>query len=177
MYRNDTGRVLKSRNGASRLAVVPQLKRQTNKPETRKVMYPLETIKSINSRPPRIKDNFNRECSAITSRGGFVVHSGVHRSTAFIHPSICGDTFFAAQYWLKQEQSAIDAFITAIVGGTSLASSERAAFVASRPGWQCREVKAAGASKSTCLQAEKPSGRLTRLEGASTWQELHNRTK
>ena len=123
------------------------------------------------------RDNFNRECSFAKSRGGFVVHSGVHRSTAYIHPDICADAFHAAGYWLYQEPAARDAFITQIVGGVPLDAAEERAFRAARPEWSVKIDGGTGRNVGgRAITAFRPSGRLKQSTAAFTWRHLHHRT-
>ena len=140
-------------------------------------MIGLQELRALNNKPPVIRDNFNRDSSSVQSAMGFVIHSGIHRSTAFISKTDHPDCWFAFQYWRQQGQKAINAFIEAIIDDADLDTAEANAFHATRPGWKVRNVRAAGASKSASLEAEKPSGKLARLEGASTWRHLHSRTK
>ena len=122
-----------------------------------------------------IRDNFNRECSFVVSRGGFVIHSGVHRSTAYIHPEINGDTYFAAQYWLVACPASRDAFITQIVGGASLEAAEERAFRAARPDWSLKAPKARGSQGNAHFTATR-GGALQERVSAYTLRHLHART-
>jgi hypothetical protein len=138
-------------------------------------MYPPETIKSINNRPHERRDNFNRECSFVASRGGFVIHSGVHRSTAYIHPEVDANTYFAAQYWLVAGPAERDAFITQIVGGAALEGAEHRAFIAGRPDWTLKAPKARGSQGNAHFTATR-DGTLQERVSAYTLRHLHART-
>lgn len=138
-------------------------------------MYPIDTIKAINNLPRIVRDNFNRECSFVASRGGFVIHSGVHRSTAYLHPDICKDAYFAAQYWLVAGDKERDAFITQIVGGASLEGAEERAFRASRPEWTLQTPKARGSQGNAHFAATR-GGALQERVSAYTLRHLHART-
>ena len=140
-------------------------------------MIGLPELKAANNRPRVIRDNFNRDSSFVESSKGYVIHSGIHRSTAFISKTDHPDCAFAFQYWKAQGQPAVNGFIESLVENThDLEAAERTAFIRSRPEWTVREVKAAGASKSATLEAETGSGGLRCLAGASTWRHLHART-
>lgn len=142
-------------------------------------MIALTQLVSLNNRAAQgallKRDNFNRECSFVASRGGFVIHSGVHRSTAYIHPDICRDTYFAAQYWLVAGPEARDAFITQIVGGASLEGAEERAFLAARPDWRLKAPKARGSQGNAHFTATR-GGRLQERVSAYTLRHLHART-
>lgn len=138
-------------------------------------MIALPQLVSLNNRPPIRRDNFNRECSFVASRGGFVIHSGVHRSTAYLHPDINRDTYFAASYWLNAGPAARDAFIVQIVGEASLADAEERAFVAARPEWTLQSPKARGSQGNAHFTATR-GGRLQERVSAYTLRHLHART-
>lgn len=138
-------------------------------------MYPLETIKALNNRPHERRDNFNRECSFVASRGGFVIHSGIHRSTAYLHPDVCRDAYFAAQYWLVAGPAERDVFITQIVGGAALEGAEHRAFIAGRPEWTLQTPKARGSQGNAHFTATRGDGLVTRVS-AYTLRHLHART-
>lgn len=139
-------------------------------------MIGLQELKALNNRPPRKVYNFNRECSFVASRGGFVIHSAVHRSTAYLHPDINRDAYFAAQYWLVAGPVERDEFITQIVGGAALENAEERAFRASRPDWQVKAPRAKGSQGNCHLTAIKAGPLETRV-AAYTWRHLHARTK
>lgn len=142
-------------------------------------MIALPQLVSLNNRAAQgqlvKRDNFNRECSFVASRGGFVIHSGVHRSTAYIHPDICRDTYFAAQYWLVAGSAERDAFITQIVGEASLADTEHRAFRAGRPDWTLKAPKARGSQGNAHFTATR-GGALQERVSAYTLRHLHART-
>lgn len=48
-------------------------------------MWDLATIKSINSRPAKVEDTFNRHCSfSGTAEDGIVLHSAKQRNTVYL---------------------------------------------------------------------------------------------
>lgn len=138
-------------------------------------MIALDVLIQLNNRPPVRRDNFNRECSFVASRGGFVIHSGVHRSTAYLHPDICRDTYFTAQYWLVAGDKERDAFITQIVGGAPLEAAEERAFLASREGWTLQAPKAKGSQGNAHYTATRGEALQARVS-AYTLRHLHART-
>lgn len=138
-------------------------------------MIALTQLVALNNRPPVRKDNFNRECSFVASRGGFVIHSAVHRSTAYLHPDINRDAYFAAQYWLVAGPEARDAFVTQIVGGAPLEAAEERAFIAARPDWKLQAPKAKGSQGNAHFTATRGRGLVTRVS-AYTLRHLHAKT-
>ena len=138
-------------------------------------MIALTQLIALNNRPRIIRDNFNRECSFVASRGGFVIHSGIHRSTAYLHPEINRDAYFAAQYWLVAGPKERDEFITQIVGDASLADAEKRAFLAGREGWTLKAPKARGSQGNAHFTATR-GGALQERISAYTLRHLHART-
>ena len=139
-------------------------------------MYCLEVIQKINNRPRERRDNFNRESSYCQSARGFVIHSGIHRSTAFIDKEEHPDCWFAFSYWRQQGQAAVNAFITAIIDDAELDTAEANAFHVTRPGWQVRKAipkqSFAGAGELVASLGDS----LPRIAAAGTWRHLHART-
>lgn len=138
-------------------------------------MISLPQLIALNNRPPIRRDNFNRECSFVHSRDCFIIHSGVHRSTACISKDEHPDSYFAAQYWLVAGPETRDAFITQIVGGASLEGAETRAFAASRPDWQVKAPKAKGSQGNAHFTATR-GGRLQERVSAYTLRHLHAKT-
>lgn len=145
---------------------------------TPKNMHCLEVIHSINNRRHIIRDNFNRDSSFVESRSGFVIHSGIHRSTAFISKAEHADAWHAANYWLRQEKAAINGFIESIVGDTSLEDAELCAFARSRPDWKVTRDKGTGKNAGTAgaYTASKREGKFETRVSAHTLTHLHFRT-
>ena len=93
-------------------------------------MYCLEVLKSESFQmPPVIRDNFNRDCSAIKSRGGFVCHSASQRSTFFACATEHAETYHLIDC-CKANQTALNAAIEAIAAGYTVASAWRAVILA-----------------------------------------------
>lgn len=140
-------------------------------------MYSLETIKALNAKPRIIRDNFNRDSSFVQSPKGFVIHSGIHRSTAFIDKKTCADCFFAFTYWKSQGQVAINAFIEVIIDGGSLETAEENAFRRTRPDWQVIKPNSNGTQGNRQITAVCAKGGFETRVGAFTFRHLHNRAK
>lgn len=139
-------------------------------------MIGLPELVALNNRPQtRILDNFNRDSSFCESRSGFVLHSAVHRSTSFVSRDEHPDSYFAASYWLRQGQEAVNAYVPAIVGGETQETAERAAFHATRPDWTVRHIPAAGKNGSAFYEATRGAG-LKECQAAFTLRHLHAKT-
>lgn len=93
-------------------------------------MYTLTVIKKLNNSPAVIRDNFNRDSSACFSRAGAVIHSGVHRSTAFVSLPYALASLLTAQ---KLGQRALNAWIEATIDGAELEDCELNALAAQFP--------------------------------------------
>jgi hypothetical protein len=140
-------------------------------------MIGLAELKALNARPPVIRDNFNRDSSSVQSAKGFVIHSGIHRSTAFISKTEHANCWFAFQYWREQGQAAVNAFIEVIIDDGELETAEANAFHATRKGWQVDVKRPKQSFAGGCeLTARKDSGKLRLSVGAATWRHLHART-
>lgn len=140
-------------------------------------MLGLKEIKAINNRPLAIRDNFNRDSSSVKSAAGYVIHSGIHRSTAFVSIRDHADCHHAFTYWRGQGQEAINAFIEIIIDGGELETAEANAFHKTRPDWTVCKVQGAGKLSGGCeLTATRKSGHLTQRASAYTWRHLHART-
>lgn len=93
-------------------------------------MYCLEVIKSPSFQsPPAIRDNFNRDCSAVKSRGGFVCHSAAQRSTFFADATEHGETFHLIDC-VRGNRVALNAAVESIALGHSVPSAWRAVILA-----------------------------------------------
>lgn len=140
-------------------------------------MISLPELIALNNRPPVRRDNFNRDSSFVQSKAGFVIHSGIHRSTAFVSKEDHADCWFAFSYWSKQGQAAVNAFIEAIIDGGTLDTAEENAFRKSRPGWKVRKAvpkqRFAGGFELVATRGEP----LPEIQAASTWRHLHARTE
>lgn len=112
----------------------------------------------------------NRDSSALLSRRGYVIHSAVHRSTAFV----CGENhpegFASLVYWIKAGQAASNAWIVATVSDASLEDCNLAAIRAAFPDWKFHRVNSCGVSLVT---GTKGPERVSE----TTWEGLHAKLK
>ena len=158
------------------MAISPLTRQAKQNSKAIKIMIGIAELKALNNRPPKIKDNFNRDSSCVQSALGYVIHSGVHRSTAFISKADHPDSWFAFSYWRTQGQAAINGFIELIIDGAALETAEAEAFRRSRPDWHVSRVAGTGKLGGCELVATRASGRLTQRASAYTWRHLHART-
>ena len=93
-------------------------------------MYCLEVIKSPSfQNPSAVRDNFNRDCSAVRSRGGFVCHSAAQRSTFYADALEHAETYHLIDC-VKVNQIALNAAVESIALGYSVPSAWRAVILA-----------------------------------------------
>jgi hypothetical protein len=110
----------------------------TEETKQNKIMYPLETIKKLNSKPIVIRDNFNRDSSCCLSSSGAVIHSGVHRSTAFVSLPYA----LASLLWARElGQSALNGWIEATIDGAELSDCELTAISRQFPEWKITVIR------------------------------------
>ena len=93
-------------------------------------MYCLEVIKSPSfQNPSAVRDNFNRDCSCVESRGGFVCHSAAQRSTFYADALEHAETYHLIDC-VKVNQTALNAAVESIALGYSVPSAWRAVILA-----------------------------------------------
>jgi hypothetical protein len=137
-------------------------------------MYSLDVIESEKYQTAKKPvDHLTRNCSFCFSVRGVVLHSGAHRSTAFI--GIETPLFHEFRYWVKQEQEAIDGFITACVGDYCDEACHENACKKARPGWTFKRRKSRFSGIE--ISCTRPSGKLVEHFTASDWREAHYLTK
>jgi hypothetical protein len=136
-------------------------------------MHALETIHALNERKTTRRDNFNRDSSACFARGGAVIHSGIHRSTLFIHAERNQEAFQALQFW-KKNQKALNGFIVGLVESDSLEIANATAFLALFPSWKLTQGKTGGNPSQGIagVTAWRYSGKLRETIGAGCFPEL-----
>ena len=134
-------------------------------------MYSLETIHAINNRPRIIRGNFNRDSSLCQSRRGYVIHSGAHRSTAFIDSTDHSESWQALTYWKGQGQKAINGFIESIISDSTLEGAELNAISRLHPEWEFTCTKYRGI---VCTAVKRLAGFETRIS-AKNWKELNEK--
>jgi len=134
-----------------------------------------------------------RDCSFHYPNASSVIcHSAAHRSTFRLSVDAtqtvfpkngnpyqrafknCRAAFRAFWYWSKQEQASIDAWIEAIEIDAPLATADRLACEAARPGWAFSERKRPGFE---FIQATRADGALAIHHSASSWREIHHATR
>lgn len=133
-------------------------------------MYPLSTIHAINERPRKRRDNFNRDSSACFSRGGAVIHSGIHRSTLFLHSK---ESLESLGYW-KRNQKALNGFVVGFVETGSLDVANSTAFRALFPSWKLSQAPKGGNPSQVGgkLTAWRREGKLRVSVAAGNFREL-----
>jgi len=136
-------------------------------------MYSLEVIKSDSFQDQKVsKGNFDRDSSFHFSKAGCVIHSGEHRSTAFIPANT--ELHSAFRYWIKQGQVAVNGFIVACVEGLGDVQCHENACRVSRPDWEFKATKARfGGLEITATKG----GNLQSRQSAYSWLEIHHQTK
>ena len=93
-------------------------------------MYCLEVIKSESFQSPaRVRDNHNRDCSCVKSRGGYVCHSAAQRSTFFACSVEHAETYHLIDC-ARSNQVALNAAIESIALGYSVPAAWRAVILA-----------------------------------------------
>lgn len=137
-------------------------------------MYCLEVLKSESfQNPPVIRDNHNRECSCVQSRGGFVCHSAAQRSTFFVDAVEHGETFHLIQC-TRANQTALNAAVESIALGHSVPSAWRAVILAYHaphiPGLRIRGGDAAKHARVEITVEIPTRGGVDVLTFAEFWQ-------
>jgi hypothetical protein len=134
-----------------------------------------------------------RNCSYHYPNASSVIcHSATHRSafrlsadaTQTVFPKngnpyqrafkSCRAAFRAFWYWSKQEQASVNAWIEAVEIDAPLATADRLACQASRPGWTFTEQTRKGFEAVT---AKRKDGALEITHSADSWRELHYLTR
>lgn len=126
----------------------------------------MKALQFLNQTPRIIRDNSNRDSSCCLSQSGAVIHSGVHRSTAFVSLPYA----LASLLWAKLlGQDALNGWIESTVNGETLATCELTALTRQFPDWRFYELTT---KQGLLVTACQKSGELqTRISGGS-WLEL-----
>lgn len=139
-----------------------------------KNMYSIDVIKSDSYQNQKTSTgNFDRDSSFHFSRNGCVIHSGEHRSTAFI--PIETPFYGEFRYWIKQDQNAINGFIVACVEGLGDEQCHENACRVSRPDWTFISRRARFGGRE--ITATRPNGKLIDRVSAYSWLQIHYATK
>lgn len=139
-------------------------------------MIGLKELIALNNRPVAIRDNFNRDSSLCKSRGGFVAHSAVHRSTHFASAKEHPETY-ALYWWIadSKNQAAVNVAVQSIECGQTVAATWRAVLPVLHP--QIAGLKIHGGDRvkklSVPIRADIPSGMAVLRLSAITFAELH----
>lgn len=132
-------------------------------------MISLPYLIELNNKTRTLRTNFNRDSSACFSRSGAVIHSGIHRSTAFVSD----ETALASLRWSKAlGQQALNGWIEATIDGACLEDCELTALCRQFPEWTFHTVKTGGKLGSVHYEATRTSGKLVEIVAASNWQTL-----
>lgn len=137
-------------------------------------MYCLSVITSPSfQNPPVIRDNSNRDCSCVKSRGGYVCHSAAQRSTFFVDAAEHAETFHLIQC-VKGNQTALSAAVESIALGHSVPSAWRAVILAYHgpriPGLKVRGGDAAKHARVDITVEIPCKGGVDVLTFAEFWQ-------
>lgn len=138
-------------------------------------MYSLEVIHTLNSNPPKRRDNFNRESSFNVTARHVILHSGVLRSTACISRGEHPASYAHALYWVEQPQHVVNAWIDASVAGQSLEQSDAAAVSAAFPDWRLSQGTRCGTQGDSSCRATRRTGELVESVAGLDWIDLHRR--
>lgn len=109
----------------------------------------MKSLEFLSKLPPVKRDNFNRDSSACFSRSGAVIHSGVHRSTAFVSRH---DALESLQACKALGQPALNGWIEGTIEGLELADCELNALARQFPAWRFSRVTS---DKFTYLRAKQ----------------------
>ena len=126
----------------------------------------MKALEFLNQTPPVIRDNFNRDSSAIKSRDGFVIHSGVHRSTAFVSDA---EAISSLEWSKALGQPALNGWIEATISEAPLEDCEQTALQRAFPAWKFLRINSCG---NVLYTANKRDGKFeTRISGRD-WREI-----
>jgi hypothetical protein len=131
-------------------------------------MIALDDLIAINKKTVTIRDNFNRDSSCCKSRGGYVIHSGIHRSTAFVSSVEHPEGFESLEFWKDKGQAALNGWIVAAIADASLDDCEKHALQSLFPEWTFKRAKS---DKFKYVKAVK--GKTT--VGGIDWRDLYSR--
>jgi hypothetical protein len=133
----------------------------------------MKSLEFLSQVPAVRRDNFNRASSACRSRAGYVIHSGVHRSTAFVSDL---DAVSSLEFWKALSQSALNGWIEATVSGETLADCEHTAIARHFPAYSFHRVRGTGKNTGAgFVIASCVTRGLDYRTGAGSWQALANK--
>lgn len=132
----------------------------------------MKSLEFLSTVPPVRRDNFNRDSSACKSRAGYVIHSGVHRSTAFVSRP---DAVASLEYW--KANGGLNPWVEGTIEGLSLDDCELNAISKVNPSWVFSGVKGTGKIKGRICSALYKQGPFQTILSAGSWQDLNERIK
>lgn len=97
----------------------------------------MKSLEFLSQVPAIKRDNFNRDSSACKSRSGIVIHSGVHRSTAFVSRP---DAVASLETAKTLGQPALNGWVEATIEGLDLEGCELNALARQFPTWRFSRV-------------------------------------
>lgn len=115
----------------------------------------MKSLEFLNQDYPKIQGNQNRDSSLCKSSQGYVIHSGIHRSTAFVSPTKFPDTYSGLEFWKFQGQGAINGFIETIIDGGSVKQAEFEACKRALPDWTLTQGKGCGTQGNSGVTATR----------------------
>lgn len=127
----------------------------------------MKSLEYLNQSPPALRTNFNRDSSAIKSRGGYVIHSGIHRSTAFVSDS---EAIQSLEFW--RDAGALNAWVEATIDGAELADCELNALARLFPDWTFQKINSCG---NVLFSAVKTDGKFETRVSDISWQNLNGK--
>jgi len=131
----------------------------------------MKALEFLSIVPPVKRDNFNRDSSACFSKSGAVIHSGVHRSTAFVSLPYA----LASLLWAKElGQAALNGWIESTIEGCSLEDCELTAISRQFPEWNFSILHT---KQGTVVTAVSATGQFQTRIGAGSIIELGRRLK
>ena len=129
----------------------------------------MKALEFLNQLPPVIRDNHNRDSSACKSRAGYVIHSGVHRSTAFVSLPHAVASLESAK---ALGQAALNGWIEATIDSAELSDCELTAVTRAFPDWTFSTLKNGGACRNSHKQAVKHERGFQTIHSAGSWYDL-----
>ena len=129
----------------------------------------MKSLEYLNQSPPVLRTNFNRDSSAIKSRGGYVIHSGVHRSTAFVSDS---EAVASLEFW--RDAVALNSWIESTIEGCDLETCELNALAKLFPAWKFVKVNSCG---NVIFSGVRQDGKFEIRIAGRDWQEIEIKVK
>lgn len=129
----------------------------------------MKSLEFLNQLPPVLRTNFNRDSSAIKSRGGYVIHSGVHRSTAFVSDS---EAIQSLEFW--RNAGALNSWVESTIEGCDLETCELNALSKLFPDWKFLKINSCG---NVLFSGVRKDGKFEIRIAGRDWQEIEIKVK